>query len=64
MEWETVRFRLGGFGASGENLGFITVQFEKVAREPGFDFLEGNTLPPGSVGGRVVMGLIDRCSCV
>lgn len=29
MEWKTVRFRLGGFGASGENLGFITVQFEK-----------------------------------
>lgn len=59
MEWKTVRFRLGGFGPSGENLGFITVQFEKVAREPGFDFLEGNTQH-----GRVVMGLTDRCSCV
>lgn len=43
MEWKTVRFRLGGFGASGENLRFITVHFEKSAREPGFDFLEGNT---------------------
>lgn len=60
MEWKTVRFRLGGFGPSGENLGFITVQFAKVAREPGFDFLEGNR----AVGGRVVMGLVDRCSCV
>ncbi len=28
-----------GFGTNEEDLSFITVEFEKVGREPGFDFL-------------------------
>ena len=28
-----------GFGANEDYLGFVTVEFEKVGGEPGFDFL-------------------------
>lgn len=61
MEWETVRFRLGGFGASGENLGLSLFNLKKLQENQ--DLISWRETHR-AVGGRVVMGLIDRCSCV
>ncbi len=46
-------FFQGVFGAYEENLDFITLRFEKVEGEPGFE-------PEREVSGRVAVGLMDR----
>lgn len=61
---KTVESWQSGLGADKENLGFITIQFEKVAGKPEFDFLEANTEgvgweSSGGFSGQVELGVIS-----
>ena len=54
---------MGGFGANNENFSFLTVEFEEVVREPGFNFIQAvrevrQREHGGGFGGQVELGVI------